>query len=79
MNTNHARLIRAQFAIVLLAISGIISLYLLLDAVKYGETIEFYLGGMAFWEAVWTFAVAVVLLGWNAVTYRAPRYARHGE
>ena len=79
MNTNSARKTRATVALVFLGISAFISLYILIDAIKYGETIEFYYGGMALAEAIGAFAIAVVLFGWNAVTYRAPRYARHGE
>lgn len=79
MNTNHARQARAYFALVALAGAVAISLYLLADAVKYGEKFEFYLGGMAFADAVTLYAIAVVLFAWNAVTYKRPRYARHGE
>lgn len=79
MNTNSARQARAFFALGFLAVSVFISLFLLADAIRYGETIEFYLGGMALWEAVGSFAIAVVLFAWNAVTYRRPRYARHSR
>lgn len=79
MNTNSARKTRAVFALGLLFVSGAISLFILTDAIKYGETIEFYLGGVALWEAVWAFAGAVVLFAWNAVTYSRPRYARRSR
>lgn len=78
-NTNTARKLRATVALVLLGVAGFISLILITDAIKYGETIEFYLGGMALWEAVGAFAIAFVLLTWNAVTYRMPRYARRSQ
>lgn len=79
MNTNHARRTRAYLALGFLAISVFISLFLLADAVRYGETIEFYLGGMALAEAIGSFAIAVVLFAWNAVTYNRPRYARRSR
>ena len=79
MNTNSARKTRAVVALTLLAVASFISLIIIIDAVKYGEKFSFYLTGMALWEAVGAYAIALVLFGWNAVTYRRPRYARHGE
>ena len=77
MNTNHARRIRAYVALAFLSVSGFISLTILIDAMKYGETIEFYLGGMALADAIGALVIAVALLTWNAVTYAKPRYARN--
>lgn len=78
-NSNTARKVRANVALFFLGVAGFISLILITDAIKYGESFEFYVGGMALAEAVGAFVIAVVLLAWNAVTYRAPRYARHSR
>ncbi len=79
MNTNHARHTRAVFALIALAGAVFISLYLLIDAIKYGEKFEAYVGGMALAEAITLYAIAIVLFAWNAVTYRRPRYARRSR
>lgn len=79
MNTNHARQTRAYLALGFLAVAGFISLYIIIDAVKYDEKFSFYVGGMALTEAIVAYGIAFILLAWNAVTYRRPRYARHGE
>lgn len=79
MNTNHARHARAVLALISLGLAVFIGLLLVIDAVKYGENISFYLGGMALWEVVGGFVFAVALFVWNAVTYSRPRYARRSR
>lgn len=78
-NTNNARKLRAALALFFLGVAGFISLILITDAIKYGESFEFYLGGMALAEAVGALTISVILFAWNAVTYRAPRYARRSR
>lgn len=75
-NTNNARKSRAAIAVALIFIATTISIFLINDAIRYGENISAYYGGAALWEAVGAYAVAFVLLTWNAVTYNRPRYAR---
>lgn len=79
MNTNSARQTRAYLALGFLAVAFFISLIIIIDAVKYGEKFSFYVGGMALAEAVGAYIIALVLLAWNAVTYRRPRYARRSR
>lgn len=79
MNTNSARKIRAGIALAFLAVAGFISLYLFIDAIKYGETYDFYVGGMALAEVYWSLGISATLFAWNAVTYRRPRYARRSR
>jgi hypothetical protein len=78
-NTNSARKVRANVALFFLGVAGFISLILITDAIKYGESFEFYVGGMALAEAIGALTISVVLFAWNAVTYRAPRYARRSR
>lgn len=78
-NTNNARKLRAAIALFFLGVAGFISLILITDAIKYGESFEFYLGGMALAEAIGALTISVILFAWNAVTYRAPRYARRSR
>ena len=78
-NTNSARKFRASLALAFLFVATAISAFLISDAIRYGENISAYLGGVAIWEALGALAIAVALLTWNAVTYRAPRYARRSR
>lgn len=75
-NTNTARKFRANTALVLLGIAGFISLFIIIDALRYNVEFSAYLGGAALWEAAGAYAIALVLLGWNVVTYEQPRHAR---
>jgi hypothetical protein len=78
-NTNNARKFRANLALFFLGVAGFISLILITDAIKYGESFEFYVGGMALAEAIGALTISISLFAWNAVTYRAPRYARRSR
>jgi hypothetical protein len=76
MNTNTARKTRATFALISFGVAVYISLYIIADAIRYNEKFSFYVGGMALTEAIWAYGIGFALLGWNAVTYNRPRYAR---
>ena len=79
MNTSRARERRAFIALIALGYAGFIGLDMVSATYIVESASEGYNYGLAWTFIGWCAGVAVVLFGWNILTYNRPRYARRSR